>query len=628
MIESSTIHAIASKIQVRPNQVRAALDLLEQGNTIPFIARYRKEATGILDEVQLRQIKEQYDYEQALAARKETVRQSIIDQDQWTEVLAAQLDAATQLQDVEDIYLPYKPKKRTKASMAREAGLEPLADIFWNQDSRGPAPEEAAAAYITEDVPSVEEAIQGAANIIAERLSESASFRKYLRNDLWKKGRITCTLQCDETEAPTMLNYADFSEHINHIPSHRILAINRGENQKALKVSLQDDTDGHIAALARMALHTSSPYRQIISDAAADSYKRLIFPQMEREIRNELTDQAEKQAITVFAENLRNLLLQPPFTGQIILGLDPGYRTGCKAAVIDATGAVLDYSTCHLIGSQKQQQESDRTLTAMIKKYEVTLISIGNGTASYETEQFVSNLIHEHKLKCRYIIANEAGASIYSASDLAREELPGLDVTIRGAVSIARRIQDPLAESVKIDPQSIGVGQYQHDVNQKTLSNTLDTIVESVVNYVGVDLNTASAALLQHVSGLTAQTAANIVAYRNENGPFHNRQELMQVNRLGPATFTQCAGFLRIKQGQEPLDNTSVHPESYDLAKKNRQSLSPESKGPETSGHAAAAAKQITDECGAGTGQRTPGRRTDNPRYPGRTAQTGTGYPQ
>ncbi|MCH4166994.1 MAG: RNA-binding transcriptional accessory protein [Megasphaera sp.] len=568
MTEDMMILIIANTIHVRPAQVRAALDLLNQGNTIPFIARYRKEATGVLDEVQLRQIKDQYEYEQALASRKETVRQSIIDQNQWTEELAAQLDAAAQLQDIEDIYLPYKPKKRTKASMARDAGLEPLADLFWNQDPHGPAPETAAAAYINETIPTIEDAIQGAANIIAERLSEMTAFRKYLRDELWKQAKIACTLQDNDTDASTMLNYADFSEHISHIPSHRILAINRGENQKMIKVILQEDPDKHMAALTQLAIHHVSPYSSIIENAAADSYKRLIFPQMEREIRNDLTSRAEKQAIAVFAENLRNLLLQPPFANQIILGLDPGYRTGCKAAVIDSTGAVLDYGTYHLIGSANQRRESAHALTALIRKHGVTLISIGNGTASYETEQFVSSLIHDNKLKCRYIITNEAGASIYSASDLAREELPDLDVTIRGAVSIARRIQDPLAEAVKITPQSIGVGQYQHDVNQKSLCSALDSVVESVVNYVGVDLNTASTALLQHISGLTSQTAANIVAYRNENGPFHNRQELLDVNRLGPATFTQCAGFLRIKHGQESLDNTSVHPESYGLAEK------------------------------------------------------------
>ena len=558
------IAEIARTLGIRPAQVQSALSLFAQGNTIPFIARYRKEATGTLDEVQLRCIQEQYEYEQALASRKETVRQSIMDQGCWNDDLARSLEAARQLQDVEDLYLPYKPKKRTKASMARDAGLEPLADCFASQDPKGPAPEDAALAFLSDDVPTVEDAIQGAANILAERFSERADFRR----QLWQQARLTCSLQVEEDQAGPMLTYADFSERVARIPSYRILAINRGENEKKLKVTLKEPADRHIAMLCQLVITRPSPYDQILRDAAADSYKRLISPQMEREIRNELTAQAEKQAIDVFAENLRHLLLQPPFAGQIILGLDPGFRTGCKAAVISATGQVLDYGTYYLTHSEQQKHQSAVSLANMIRRHGVTLISIGNGTASYETEQFVSHLIEAYHLKCRYVIANEAGASVYSASDLAREELPDLDVTIRGAVSIARRIQDPLAESVKIDPRAIGVGQYQHDVNQKALSAALDQVVTSVVNYVGVDLNTASPALLQHIAGLTAATAGNIVAYRNENGPFQNRQDLLNVPRLGPATFTQCAGFLRIKDGTEPLDNTSVHPESYGLAEK------------------------------------------------------------
>lgn len=563
MTEETMIAEIARTLGIRPAQVQSALSLFAQGNTIPFIARYRKEATGTLDEVQLRCIQEQYEYEQALASRKETVRQSIMDQGCWNDDLARSLEAARQLQDVEDLYLPYKPKKRTKASMAREAGLEPLADCFASQDPKGPDPEDAALAFLSDDVPTVEDAIQGAANILAERFSERADFRRHLRRELWQQARLTCSLQVEEDQAGPMLTYADFSERVA-----RILAINRGENEKKLKVTLKEPADRHIAMLCQLVITRPSPYDQILRDAAADSYKRLISPQMEREIRNELTAQAEKQAIDVFAENLRHLLLQPPFAGQIILGLDPGFRTGCKAAVISATGQVLDYGTYYLTHSEQQKHQSAVSLANMIRRHGVTLISIGNGTASYETEQFVSHLIEAYHLKCRYVIANEAGASVYSASDLAREELPDLDVTIRGAVSIARRIQDPLAESVKIDPRAIGVGQYQHDVNQKALSAALDQVVTSVVNYVGVDLNTASPALLQHIAGLTAATAGNIVAYRNENGPFQNRQDLLNVPRLGPATFTQCAGFLRIKDGTEPLDNTSVHPESYGLAEK------------------------------------------------------------
>lgn len=568
MTEKQLIQTVANAVGVRISQVQAALHLLQDGNTIPFIARYRKEATGVLNEMQLRRIQECYTYEQALQDRRETIRQSITEQGLWTTTLAQQLEAATHLQEIEDIYLPYKPKKRTKASMARDAGLEPLADIFWQQSPYGADPKDAAVLYINDEVPAIEDAISGAENILAERISELTSFRQFLRQDLWKSAKLTCTLQVDEAEAPIMATYQNFSQRICHLPSYRILAINRGEAQKQLKVTLMANHDFYIEKLTQYILHGSSPYTQLLADAAADSYKRLIFPQLEREIRNDLTEKANKQAIAVFAENLRNLLLQPPFTGQTILGLDPGYRTGCKAAVIDATGHVLAHDTYYLTSTKRQQEQSAIALRNIIKKYKVTLISIGNGTASYETEQFVSAMLTAQQLSCPYIIANEAGASVYSASELAREELPDLDVTIRGAVSIARRIQDPLAESVKIDPKSIGIGQYQHDVNQKDLSTALDAVVDSVVNYVGVDLNTASAALLQHVSGLTAATAANIIAYRNENGPFHNRQELLSVNRLGPATFTQCAGFLRIKDGDEPLDNTSVHPESYDLAKK------------------------------------------------------------
>lgn len=566
MNKQSIVSRIAQTAGVQSWQVTAALHLLDSGNTIPFIARYRKEMTGVLDEVQLRRIAEQHAYETALEARREAVRQSITEQGGWTPELAAQLETAQRLQDIEDLYLPYKPKKRTKASVAREAGLEPLAELLWRQDPQGIPPAEAALPYVSEQAAAPEDALQGAANILAERMAELASFRRELRRLLWKTGRLQCTLAVPEADAGPMATYASFDERISRIPSHRILAINRGEAQKILKVTLKEPAEQHIHLLYRMVCKHPSPYADLLYNAAADSYKRLIFPQMEREIRSELTEKAEKQAISVFSKNLRSLLLQRPFPGQVILGLDPGYRTGCKAAVISQTGRVLAYDTYYLTGSARQREESKTGLARMIQNYKVTLISIGNGTASYETEQFVSQLLEEIHADCRYVITNEAGASVYSASDLAREELPGLDVTIRGAVSIARRLQDPLAESVKIDPKSIGVGQYQHDVNQKSLSAALDDVVESVVNYVGADLNTASPSLLQHVAGLSAATAANIVAYRSENGPFTNRQELLLVNRLGPATFTQCAGFLRIRGGTEALDNTAVHPESYELA--------------------------------------------------------------
>jgi uncharacterized protein len=569
MTEETMIAEIARTLGIRPAQVQSALSLFAQGNTIPFIARYRKEATGTLDEVQLRCIQEQYEYEQALASRKKTVRQSIIDQGCWNNELAEELEAARQLQDVEDLYLPYKPKKRTKASMAREAGLEPLADLFLSQKANGPAPEKAAQAYLTDEVPSVEDAIQGAANILAERFSERADFRRILRRELWQQARLTCSLQVEEDQAGPMLTYADFSERIARIPSYRILAINRGENEKKLKVTLKEPADRHIAMLCQLVITRPSPYDQILRDAAADSYKRLISPQMEREIRNELTAQAEKQAIDVFAENLRHLLLQPPFAGQIILGLDPGFRTGCKAAVISATGQVLDYGTYYLTHSEQQKHQSAVSLANMIRRHGVTLISIGNGTASYETEQFVSHLIADSPviLPLRHRQRSRRSPSIPPRT-WPGKELPDLDVTIRGAVSIARRIQDPLAESVKIDPRAIGVGQYQHDVNQKALSAALDQVVTSVVNYVGVDLNTASAALLQHIAGLTAATAGNIVAYRERERPLPEPAGPAQRPPPGPATFTPVRRFPAHQGRTEPLDNTSVHPESYGLAEK------------------------------------------------------------
>lgn len=568
MSEQQIILRTARSLRMSPRRIKAVIGLLQSGHTIPFIARYRKEATGSLNEVQLRHIRDHYDDERSLACRRDAVRRSIMTQGCWTEELGRRLDKAEKLQEIEDLYRPYKPKRQTKAEAARKAGLVPLADIFWNQRPDGVPPEEAALPFISKAAATAEEAIRGASYIIAERMAELAPYRKFLRRDLWNTAALECTLLGSGKEARAMAAYNHVSCPIKKIPSHRMLAINRGEKQKILKAVLTDNADKHIGALIRMVLQPASPYRSIIAAAAADSYKRLIFPQAEREIRRELTERAEKQAISVFAQNLRSLLLQPPFPGKVILGLDPGYRTGCKAAVIDGTGHVLDYGVCYVTGSATQRRDGAGKLIGMITAHHVSLIAVGNGTASHETEQFVAGLIRDHGLSCRYVIADEAGASVYSASELAGKELPGLDVTIRGAVSIARRIQDPLAEAVKIDPKSIGVGQYQHDVSQKALSAALDDVVESVVNYVGVDLNTASAALLQHVSGLTAATAANIVAFRRARGPFRSRRELLSVPRLGPAAFTQCAGFLRIKDGQEPLDNTSVHPESYDLAKK------------------------------------------------------------
>ena len=558
---------IAKELQVRPQQVNAVIDLLDNSNTVPFIARYRKEMTGELNEEQIRTVEARTAYLRNLLQRKQDILRSIEDQGKLTDELTAAIEAAAILQELEDLYLPYRQKKRTRASIARDLGLEPLADIITAQLLQSGNPLELAAAYVKDDAPNTpEKALQGAMDIIAENVADRADFRHQLRDLLWKHAKITTELTDVEDAEKIMLNYADYEEPISRIPSHRILAINRGENKKLLKVTLSAPHDTYVAKLIDQTIKQPSIFSALLSDAVTDSYKRLIFPSLEREIRTSLTEKADTQAISIFATNLRQLLLQPPLVGHVIMGLDPGYRTGCKMAVINEMGEVLAIGTYYLTHSAPQKEQSAKDLAAIINKHHITLLSIGNGTASYETEQFVSAMIDQYKLDCHYLITNEAGASVYSASRLAKDELPDLDVSIRGAVSIARRIQDPLAESVKIDPQSIGVGQYQHDVNQKTLSNTLDAVVESVVNYVGVELNTASSALLQHVSGISAAVAKNILSYRNENGAFQNRKELLKVSRLGPAAFTQCAGFLRIQNGKNPLDNTPVHCESYALA--------------------------------------------------------------
>ena len=566
------IAEITRTLGIRPAQVQSALSLFAQGNTIPFIARYRKEATGTLDEVQLRCIQEQYEYEQALASRKETVRQSIMDQGCWNDDLARSLEAARQLQDVEDLYLPYKPKKRTKASMARDAGLEPLADCFASQDPKGPAPEDAALSFLSDDVPTVEDAIQGAANILAERFSERADFRRHLRRELWQQARLTCSLQVEEDQAGPMLTYADFSERVARIPSYRILAINRGENEKKLKVTLKEPADRHIAMLCQLVITRPSPYDQILRDAAADSYKRLISPQMEREIRNELTAQAEKEAIDVFAENLRQLLLAPPLGQKRVMGIDPGFRTGCKVVCLDAQGNLVHNENIYPHPPVDKKTEAASKLRKMIEAYKIEAIAIGNGTASRETENFVTHQQFDRNVQV--FVVSEQGASIYSASKTARDEFPDYDVTVRGAVSIARRLMDPLAELVKIAPKPIGVGQYQHDVDQTKLKKSLDQTVENCVNQVGVNLNTASSHLLTYISGLGPQLAQNIVAYRAANGAFASRKELMKVPRMGAKAFEQCAGFLRIAGGENPLDNTAVHPESYGIVQQMAKDLS------------------------------------------------------
>ncbi len=560
---------IAKELGVKPSQVESAVTLLDEGNTVPFIARYRKEVTGELQDEQLRTIEERIKYLRNLEARRQEIINAITEQEKMTDELMASLMKAVKLQELEDLYLPYRPKKRTRAMIARERGLEPLADMILNDTVTSGNPLDIAREYISEDVPTPEDAIQGASDIVAEIVSDSADFRATLRKRMWKEGFIQAELVEDNEHKDQFLQYNEYAEPVRQMPSHRILAVNRGEKLGALKLALTVPDESYIQYMVRgITKNEQSIFSDVKASAVADAYKRLMFPALERDIRNELTESADEQAIKVFGVNLKNLLLQPPLAGHVIMGLDPGYRTGCKMAIIDAQGNVLDYGAYYLTNSEKLKQEAQKKLAKKIRKFKVTLLSIGNGTASYETEQFVSKMIEEEKLDCHYIITNEAGASVYSASKLAIDELPDLDVTIRGAVSIARRVQDPLAESVKIDPKSIGVGQYQHDVNQKQLTHTLDQVVESVVNHVGVELNTASPAILQHIAGISGTVAKNIVAFRQENGGFTSRKQLLKVPRLGPAAFTQCAGFLRLNGAKNPLDNTSVHPESYELAER------------------------------------------------------------
>ena len=560
---------IAKELGVKPGQVESAVTLLDEGNTVPFIARYRKEVTGELQDEQLRTIEERIKYLRNLEARRQEIINAITEQEKMTDELMASLMKAVKLQELEDLYLPYRPKKRTRAMIARERGLEPLADMILNDTVTSGNPLDIAREYISEDVPTPEDAIQGASDIVAEIVSDSADFRATLRKRMWKEGFIQAELVEDNEHKDQFLQYNEYAEPVRQMPSHRILAVNRGEKLGALKLALTVPDESYIQYMVRgITKNEQSIFSDVKTSAVADAYKRLMFPALERDIRNELTESADEQAIKVFGVNLKNLLLQPPLAGHVIMGLDPGYRTGCKMAIIDAQGNVLDYGAYYLTNSEKLKQEAQKKLAEKIRKFNVTLLSIGNGTASYETEQFASKMIEEEKLDCHYIITNEAGASVYSASKLAIDELPDLDVTIRGAVSIARRVQDPLAESVKIDPKSIGVGQYQHDVNQKQLTHTLDQVVESVVNHVGVELNTASPAILQHIAGISGTVAKNIVAFRQENGGFTSRKQLLKVPRLGPAAFTQCAGFLRLNGAKNSLDNTSVHPESYELAER------------------------------------------------------------
>ena len=563
------IHSqIAHELAIRPQQADAAIKLLDEGNTVPFIARYRKEATGELDEEKIRLIEERLQYLRNLVKRQEEVIASINEQGKLTPELADAINATAKLQDLEDLYLPYRPKKRTRAQIARERGLEPLAAIMLAQEISEGDPADIAAGFINpeNEIETAAAALAGAMDIIAEMISERADFRAQLRKQLWNRAEIETELAVPEEAAKEVLTYKEYREPVSRMPSHRILAVNRGEKKELLKVRLVTPHDIHIDTLVRQIVIRPSIFRDLLLAAINDGYKRLLLPSLERELRSLLTESAEKQAIRVFGLNLRQLLLQPPLAGHTVMGLDPGFRTGCKLAVVSPTGAILETATIYITHSEGQRQTAAQTVVSAIARHGVTLISIGNGTASFETEEFVAALINEHGLPVHYLITNEAGASVYSASKLAKDELPDLDVTLRGAASIARRVQDPLAELVKIDPKSIGVGQYQHDVDQKELSGTLTQVVESAVNHVGVELNTASAALLTYVAGISAGVAKNIVTYRDSKGRFRNRRELLKVPRLGPAAFTQCAGFLRLQQSENPLDNTPVHPESYPLA--------------------------------------------------------------
>ncbi|MEN6414127.1 MAG: Tex family protein [Veillonellales bacterium] len=559
---------IARELTVKTYQVTAVIKLLDDGNTIPFIARYRKEATGELDEEQIRTTQERLQYLRNLIKRQEEILGSIEEQGKLTPELTAAISAADKLQDLEDLYLPFRPKKRTRAQIARERGLEPLAETILAQKLTSGDPLTIAAGFVNpeKEIESPEAALAGASDIIAETAAERASIRALIRKLLWQSAELSSELAVSEAEGKDFLSYKEYHEPVRRMPSHRILAVNRGEKKELLKVHLLVDHEANIAKIAAQVITGPSIFSSILHSAVSDGYKRLLFPALEREIRALLTENAEKQATRVFGLNLRQLLLQPPLAGHTIMGLDPGYRTGCKMAVVSPTGAALATSTLYLTKSDAERRQAAEIILSVIKKYGVTLLSIGNGTASFETEEFVAELIAAHNLNLHYLITNEAGASVYSASKLAKEELPGLDVSLRGAVSIARRVQDPLAELVKIDPKSIGVGQYQHDVNQKELGTTLNNVVESAVNHVGVELNTASIELLKHVSGVNASVAKNIVAFRDKQGTFSSRAQLLKVPRLGQATFVQCAGFLRLQAAENPLDNTPVHPESYSLA--------------------------------------------------------------
>ncbi len=564
-------HKITEELGVKKWQVDAAVKLIDEGNTIPFIARYRKEATGTLDDEQLRKLHERLTYLRNLEDKKEQVLSSIEEQGKMTEELKKQILAAETLVVVEDLYRPYRPKRRTRATIAKEKGLEPLAAIITLQKTKQPV-EELAAEYIDpeKEVNTVLEAIAGAKDIVAESISDEADYRIWIRKVTTQKGRVISSAKDEKAESVYEMYY-DFEEPVNRLAGHRILALNRGEKEKFLSVKIEAPEEDILRYLEKKTIHGDNPYTTpLLKEVVEDSYKRLIAPAIEREIRSDLTEKAEDGAIEVFKKNLEQLLMQPPIVGQTVLGWDPAFRTGCKLAVVDPTGKVIGTTVIYPTAPTTPQKikASKDLLKKIIAKYNITLISVGNGTASRESEMFIVELLKELPQKVQYIIVNEAGASVYSASKLASEEFPNFDVGQRSATSIARRLQDPLAELVKIDPKSIGVGQYQHDMNQKKLSEALSGVVEDCVNRVGVDLNTASAPLLAYISGISGAIAKNIVAYREENGKFANRKHLLKVAKLGPKAFEQCAGFMRIQGGDNPLDGTSVHPETYEAAEK------------------------------------------------------------
>ncbi len=559
---------LKEELNIRLEQVEATVKLIDEGNTIPFIARYRKEVTGSLDDEQLRNLHERLQYLRNLEDKKAQVLSSIEEQGKLTEELKKQIQEAATLVVVEDLYRPYRPKRRTRATIAKEKGLDGLAEIIKAQETDAPVSEHAKAYLLEEkEVNTIEEAIAGAMDILAEEVSDEAEFRSYIREATMKEGKLISVAK-DEKAASVYEMYYNFEESIEKLAGHRVLAINRGENEKVLTVKIAAPEERILRYLEKKIITRDNPHtNDIIRTLLEDSYKRLIAPAIEREIRNELTEKAEDGAIKVFGKNLVQLLMQPPIAGQTVLGWDPAFRTGCKLAVVDSTGKVLDTVVIYPTAPQNKVEESKRILKKMIDKYNITMISVGNGTASRESEQVIVELLKEVNRPLSYVIVNEAGASVYSASKLATEEFPNFDVGQRSSASIARRLQDPLAELVKIDPKSIGVGQYQHDMNQKKLSDALSGVVEDCVNKVGVDLNTASVSLLEYVSGVNKTIAKNIVAYREANGTFHSRKELLKVAKLGPKAFEQCAGFLRIRQGDNPLDATGVHPESYEAAK-------------------------------------------------------------